>query len=195
MNQIDVFKKPKGFKKRKVQGTGNATTKQKVSKEEKKAESALKNDAKCETLKLKFSIEEATEKITDAIAALDYKDSAEARLEATKIVKWCSEKRKSIVKTLNRLSRNLRNTAEFYLTRTKADEYEEYDFNLCGTSRHTASTEAYFYDMIYSFEDLKSSTIILNAQGQSTNILPLLTHKNIIFSWNCSIYCRALDNE
>uniref|UniRef100_A0A6V7ILJ3 Uncharacterized protein n=1 Tax=Bracon brevicornis TaxID=1563983 RepID=A0A6V7ILJ3_9HYME len=164
ITEIEVFKKPKAVKKRKVQGVKTASTKRKAKMKNENSKSTLENKAKSGTNKLKFSIEESIEKLTDAIAALEPKDPAEARLEATNIVKWCSEKRESIIKILNRLSSNLKNTAEFYLARTKADEFEDYDFNLCGMSRHTASTEAYFSDMMYCFEDLKASIIILNAK-------------------------------
>jgi len=67
---------------------------------------------------------------------------------------------------------------------------------LCGISRHTASSENYFIDSTY--HDITSSevniteSLIMNAKGQTENILPLIEARGKK-SWLCSSLCKIND--
>ncbi|KYQ54057.1 hypothetical protein ALC60_07036 [Trachymyrmex zeteki] len=65
---------------------------------------------------------------------------------------------------------------------TKCETIDKKLCALCNQSRHTASSENYFIDSTY--RNVSSSHLIMNVEGQSTNVLPLI-EAQAKKSWLC----------
>lgn len=64
---------------------------------------------------------------------------------------------------------------------------------LCGLAKHSSKAEAYFADSSYNFQDAFKNlkNIVVNTQGQSTNILALESSN----TWFCNKNCKTLDTD
>lgn len=125
-----------------------------------------------------------------------------ARLEAEQIFKWCMITKKSYVNAARRVFLNLKNTAEAALLRfneCKTLKYPKSDRirALCGSSKHTSSSEAYFYETVYE-QGKKFEQPLVTGQLSShavINILPLMDNNDKKSKiWHCDEkICRLSD--
>ncbi|XP_011874742.1 PREDICTED: uncharacterized protein LOC105565807, partial [Vollenhovia emeryi] len=134
--------------------------------------------------------------VTKIFEKLDIKDPVEKRLEAERIVRWSMCIKENYSRNMQRILTSLKKKAEICLT--VADECSTIDDKLralCGISRHTASSENYFID---SYREITSSQqpllhpLIMNVEGQVTNVLPLIQAR-AKKAWLCSASCKTDD--
>ena len=70
---------------------------------------------------------------------------------------------------------------------------------LCGSQKHCSTTKPYFSEAAYDFKEglctESTNVIILNENGQSTNIFPLTDSNKSKKYWLCNNYCKVLDTD
>ena len=73
---------------------------------------------------------------------------------------------------------------------------------LCGNPKHSCTSELYFSEAAYDFQDGlcteskgESTVIILDENGKSTNIFPLLDSTKNQKNWQCNNYCKVVDTD
>ncbi|KYM96060.1 hypothetical protein ALC62_13287 [Cyphomyrmex costatus] len=139
---------------------------------------------------IKFNNPAAVENI---FIKLDIKNHVEKRLEAKRIVRRCTQIRDSYVRVMYKILALLKKKSEVCLSlATKCKTIDEKLCALCGKSKHTASSENYFIDGTY--RNISSSQIlVMNMEGQITNILPLI-EAQAKKSWLCdNSLCKIHD--
>lgn len=122
--------------------------------------------------------------------------ASDCRIEADRLVTTAIYVRDNYTLQSKNTLRNLKKIMTISLTRlgdTAIEGNEELALNaLCGISKHTSSSEAYFTEAAYNFQNnLINSSIIVNKQGQCTNILPAINTKTKNKVWECTNHCKT----
>ena len=73
---------------------------------------------------------------------------------------------------------------------------------LCGSPNHCSTSEPYFSVAAYDFKEGlcaistdELNVIILNEEGQSTNVFPLADSSKSKKNWYCNNYCKVVDPD
>ncbi|KYM98806.1 hypothetical protein ALC62_10474 [Cyphomyrmex costatus] len=103
--------------------------------------------------------------ISNIIKKLDIKDYIKKRLEAEKIVRWSLHIRNNYIRNMYKILAVLKKRSEIHLTIvTDCLTNDDRLHALCGVSRHTASSENYFFGSTY--HTLTSSeSLVTNMAG------------------------------
>lgn len=127
---------------------------------------------------------------------------SECRIQAEHIISRNIYAIDNYISQLKRSLKNCQQQSEVALTKAAHipmdGNIQDWLTALCGQSLHTSHSETFFFEAAYDFKEglstsifHKDNVIVLNENGQSINILPLLTtEKSDKKVWQCQQYCK-----